>query len=169
MDSESIQAIGIIGSLVVATASIIVSIWQSRLQTRALASATYSQLQGRVAAVDTLLIEHADLLAELGPQTRRGAAPELTIRFLLMDQIFTFFEEVYTQKTKYHLLDEEIWQAWVSTMRVTFDQAPYAGTHWQENRTRYPSGYRAFIDRLMQESVSERPGPDSDTAREPAP
>jgi hypothetical protein len=163
MSVDTIQTIGIIGSLVVATASIIVSIWQSRLQTKALESATYAQLQSRVDALNAFLIDHRDLLAELYPQVGQDHEPAFTVRALIMDRFLSLFEEIYTQKHKYHLLDDDVWQAWVRTMEVTLDQGPQARDHWRANRSMYPSGFRAFIDDLMTGDPSE--GPEADLAK----
>jgi hypothetical protein len=91
MSVDTIQTIGIIGSLVVATASIIVSIWQSRLQTKALKSATYAQLQSRVDALNAFLIDHCDLLAALYPQDGQDNEPAFTVRALIMDRFLSLF------------------------------------------------------------------------------
>ena len=165
MSVDTIQTIGIIGSLVVATASIIVGIWQSRLQTKALESATYAQLQSRVDGLNAFLIDHRDLLAELGPQDAQGNEPALTVRALIMDRFLTLFEEIHTQKHKYQLLDDEVWQAWVRTMEFTLNQGPHAQDHWRANRSMYPSGFRAFIDGLMKGDPPDRPEADTGRAR----
>jgi hypothetical protein len=165
MSVDTIQTSGIIGSLVVATASIIVSIWQSRLQTQALKSATYAQLQSRVDALNAFLIDHRDLLAELGPQDGQDNEPALTVRALILDRFLTLYEEIHTQKYKYHLLDDEVWQAWARTMEVTLGQWPHARNHWRANRSMYPSGFQAFIDDLMKGNPSEGPEADMGKAR----
>jgi hypothetical protein len=165
MSVDTIQTIGIIGSLFVATASIIVSIWQSRLQTKALESATYAQLQNRVDALDAFLIDHRDLLAEIDPQDGQDNDSALTVRSLIMDRYLTLFEEIYTQKHKYHLLDDEVWLAWARLMEVTLDQGPHLRDHWRANRGIYPSSFHAFIDNLMKSDPSEGPEADMGKAR----
>lgn len=112
----------------------------------ALKASAYSQIYGRLADLTKALMdgcEERDWFAN-PPEGDRERAQDP--RTHLCDMAFSLFEEVYNQRHKFHLLDDEDWRGWLRTMQ-SFMSRGFARAYWRIAQSHYPGPFvRAMND-----------------------
>ena len=150
MSRDDLETIGIAVSIAVYLFSVWYSILQSRVQTRSLRSATYSDVYGRLDAFNAFLIENRSLLVDISEgKSDRNILGFGTTRSLVMDRLFTLFEHAYIQREMYGLFDKDQWDAMRHTMTTALKNVPCTKQHWANHRLEYPAKFRLFMDELM--------------------
>lgn len=110
---------------------------------RAVKSSAQSKALAQFNEVNRIVAENQEFFVE----ATNGQVPNEDARYNVMGTILATFEDVYFQRSAYDLLDDEVWEAWVRTMKSVMVH-PYPRDHWRESREIYPDSFRRFIDEV---------------------
>ena len=122
----------------------------------ALKSAAYSQLYGRLADLTKALMDGCERRDWFADPPERDQERTQDARSHLCDLAFSLFEEVYYQRHKFRLLDDEDWNGWLHTIQ-TFMSRHYAKAYWQIAHRHYPEPFVRAMQLIM--AQPPHPGP----------
>jgi uncharacterized membrane-anchored protein YhcB (DUF1043 family) len=124
-------------------------------QDRALKSATYSTIQGRVIDVNKYLVAKPDLVmaitqpyAQVAARASDAAAamtPMFPQAEAFADVLLSLFEELYYQHFEYDLVNEEIWESWTQLMKGVLNEYVFLRGHLESGTTHFSEKFRYFL------------------------
>lgn len=137
---EIVQTVGIM-------CSIFFALWQIRVQTRQIRSATNVALASTVDGINRLLFEHPEIFPEFDkPYPTDGTSQEGDRRHHLMHLILNAFEQAF-QQHKLGFVDHSAWQSWIRTMQEILSK-PYAQGQWQVMKPLHTKEFQRFVEEL---------------------
>ena len=139
---DIVQTIGII-------ISIVLVVWQVRIQTNQMKSTVNSLLTTKLDEINRLMFDNPELLPELD-KSYPDQGGEGDRRHYLLFIIFNTFKQVFLQHSKYGFIDQNDWVPWVRTMTGILKK-PYVEGHWQATKYHYAKDFQKYVDDLFYE------------------
>ena len=139
---DVIQSVGIVITIVIA-------IWQMRLQIKSTQASIYASILERMREINRLSIEYPEVVAKLSepfPQNSDIAAGDQLSG--IMFTILNLYEELFYHHKKGYI-DDEIWDGWTKTIQKDV-KLPYAMGFWEKVKEQYGTSYRDFINTLRE-------------------
>jgi hypothetical protein len=148
-------AFGLLGA--VGTLTLVwVFLWEGTRAVTALKASAYSQVYGRLADLTKALMDGCATRDWFADPPERDEERTRDPRSHLCDLAFALFEEVYYQRHKFLLLDDEDWRGWLRTIQV-FLSRPYPRAYWRIAQGHYP---QPFV-RSINDITAGDPGPEA--------
>lgn len=123
---------------------------QSELVQRNILASMDSELYSRLDSFNKFIVEHHREYELLDDPFEAQELPDhKSTLHHLCDLGITFYEEGYKHHVRYRLLNTEDLEEWKQNMAHFFSK-PYVRGYWKTVARRYPKGYRAFADALVE-------------------
>jgi hypothetical protein len=147
MQTDTIQTIGIIGSIFIGVIASLLVIWQIKAQAKQTNSSTDAMITAQVDEINRLLFEYPEVFPGLEePYPTAGLGKTGDRRYHLMHLIFNNFEQVFLQARHYRYVDSHRWNDWNTRIMTAILKKPYAIGHWDAMGWQYPEEFRKFIE-----------------------
>ena len=149
--TDIIQTVGVIFSILLGTAALIMNLVQIKALMKQLKSSTSALIATRLDSLNQAEFDHPEVYSQLSKPYDPNDASQYQAT-LLMDMRLTLYQDVYEQHKHYGLLGKEEYETWLKAMRNTF-QTPFARSYWQQIAWQYwIEGFRAVIDEIINEA-----------------
>ena len=145
---DSIETIGIIFSILLGAAALIMNAIQMKLLVKQAKSSTSALIATRLDELNKTAFEHPEVYEELSkpyehPEGYEGRAA------LLLDMTLTLFEQVHIQHADYGLLDEQEYQVWMNVLRHRLRSLFVIG-YWAVTKEFYGTSFRDEVERIIE-------------------
>ena len=140
---DIIQSVGIV-------CSIVLVLWQMRLQVKELKAAKSAMLTAKMDEINRLLFEHPEILPALSQAYPRRASARGDRRRHLMLMWFNAIEQAFLNYRRYKLVEKSGWEAWMRIL-TSYLYLPYVRAHWERTKIEYAAEFQRFVNDLLAE------------------
>jgi len=114
-----------------------------------LKSSALSKSISQLHEINRIFYENMELFAE---PKNENSVKEDTYQGVITT-IFATFQDVYFQGKVYHLIEDDLWDSWVSVMKTILSM-PLSQDYWAKRYDAYPWNFQVFITQIMSEEFS---------------
>ena len=125
-------------------------LWEGTQLTKTMRSSAYSAINERFLDLSKAMLdgcENRDWFCE-PPSDEHTLSRDS--RAYLCAMAFTAFEEVYYHRNEFELLDDEIWESWLRSIK-SFVGRPYVRLYWKMVKSQYSDSFSNEIDKVIAE------------------
>lgn len=143
---DIIQSVGIV-------ISIMLVIWQVRVQTKQMKATANATIAARVDEINRLMFENPDIFPQLNqPYPGNNLPNGGDRRYHLMHIFLNTFELAFVDYRRHKFIERSGWDSWTRAIMEILHK-PYAHGHWEATKGQYTEEFREFMDGLIAEQV----------------
>lgn len=153
--TDIIQTISIIFSILLGATSIWLVSRQIRIQTKQIKSSVISVITTQVDEINRLLFEYPEVYPDLDKPYLEDLGEKGDRRHHLMHLILNHFEHVFHQHNQFGYIDSSHWKAWRRMMAEIMKKS-YANGHWKATKSQYTLEFQKFIEDILRRESSKK-------------
>lgn len=143
---DIVQSVGIV-------ISIMLVIWQVRLQTKQMKATANAIIAAKVDEINRLMFENPDIFPKLDqPYPGNNLPNDGDRRYHLMHIFLNTFELVFIDYRRHKFIEKSGWDSWTRIIMVILHK-PYAHGHWEATKDQYTEEFQEFMNNLIAEQV----------------